>query len=176
MTDTKNEETVGHLEDEALKRKERLKALKQKKFNIENNISDSNSIGDANTEDDATAETAFPKPIFRNYNPSDDTLKPGVLPKPNLVNIENEIKEQLENAKPEPLIQKDIDLATLAPQKIDWDLKRDADKKLKLLEKRTQHAIIELIRERLQNTQNSDFAELISVGPKPRHDNNEDDD
>ncbi len=175
MADDKSEEIVGRLEDEALKRKERLKALKQKKFNIENNISDSKNISDTNN-DELMVDVEFPKPIFRNYNPNDDALKPGILPKPNLVNIENEIKEQLENARPEPLIQKDIDLATLAPQKIDWDLKRDAEKKLKILEKRTQHAIIELIRERLQNSQNSDFAELVSVGPKPRSGNNEDDD
>ena len=48
MSDDKSEEIVGHLEDEALKRKERLKALKQKKFNIENNISDSKNISDTN--------------------------------------------------------------------------------------------------------------------------------
>jgi len=39
----------------------------------------------------------------------------------------------------------------LAPRKPDWDLKRDAAKKLGILEKRTQRAIAELIRERLRN-------------------------
>ena len=142
--------TVGHMEDEALKRKERLKALRQQRtFN-------------KNTEE----EMSFPKPIFRNYTPNNDTLKPGVLPKPDLINIEEQIKDQLENSKPEPLVEKEIDLATLAPQKIDWDLKREAEKKLQILEKRTQLAIKELITERLQKSKNPDFAELISVGTK----------
>jgi coiled-coil domain-containing protein 12 len=155
MDDEKVAETVGHLEDEALKRKDRLKTLRQQKtFNNNKKSNDSDS------------EISFPKPIFRNYTPSDDVLKPGVLPKPNLINIEEQIKEQLENAKPEPLVEKEIDLATLAPHKIDWDLKREAEKKLKALEKRTQLAITELIKERLQKSKNPDFAELVSVGCK----------
>ncbi|KAF7245739.1 Coiled-coil domain-containing protein 12 [Varanus komodoensis] len=40
------------------------------------------------------------------------------------------------------------DLANLAPRKPDWDLKRDVAKKLEKLEKRTQRAIAELIREK----------------------------
>ena len=39
------------------------------------------------------------------------------------------------------------DLTNLAPRKPDWDLKRDCAKKLEKLEKRTQRAIAELIRE-----------------------------
>jgi coiled-coil domain-containing protein 12 len=148
---------VGRLEDEAMKRKERLKALRQEKT-FKSTSDKVESINES-----------FPKPIFRNYTPSDDVLKPGVLPKPNLIIIEEQIKEQLENAKPEPLVEKEIDLATLAPQKIDWDLKREADKKLKTLEKRTQVAITELIKERLQKSKNPDFAELVSVGTKTIH-------
>ena len=39
------------------------------------------------------------------------------------------------------------DLTTLAPRKPDWDLKRDVSKKLEKLDRRTQRAIAELIRE-----------------------------
>ena len=39
------------------------------------------------------------------------------------------------------------DLMKLAPRKPDWDLKRDIAKKLERLERRTQRAIAELIRE-----------------------------
>ena len=159
LMDEKTIETdeIGRLEDEAVKRKERLKALRQER------------TFKSNAEKTISANESFPKPIFRNYTPSDDILKPGVLPKPNLINIEEQIKEQLENAKPEPLVEKEIDLATLAPQKIDWDLKREAEKKLKMLEKRTQVAITDLIKERLQKSKNPDFAELVSVGTKASH-------
>lgn len=37
------------------------------------------------------------------------------------------------------------DLTNLAPRKPDWDLKREAAKKLEKLERRTQRAIAELI-------------------------------
>ena len=39
------------------------------------------------------------------------------------------------------------DLINLAPRKPDWDLKRDVAKKLEKLERRTQRAIAQLIRE-----------------------------
>jgi len=152
---------IGSLETEALRRKERLKALKR---------GDLKSVPSEQLEQDTTENNdilnELPKPIFRNYTPKDDQLKPGVLPKPNLIEIENAIKDQLASGKPEPLIEKEIDLTTLAPQKIDWDLKRDVEKKLRLLEKRTQRAIVDLIKERLKKQKNTDFAELVSVGAK----------
>ncbi|NXL53059.1 CCD12 protein, partial [Podilymbus podiceps] len=63
--------------------------------------------------------------------------------------VEEKVKDQLEAAKPEPIIE-EVDLVNLAPRKPDWDLKRDVAKKLEKLEKRTQRAIAELIRERLK--------------------------
>lgn len=63
--------------------------------------------------------------------------------------MEDKVKDQLEAAKPEPIID-EVDLTNLAPRKPDWDLKRDVAKKMEKLEKRTQRAIAELIRERLK--------------------------
>lgn len=57
---------IGHLEDEALKRKDRLKALKRKREGgrvIENGTSRSAEEGEA-----------LPKPIFRSYKPADEGL------------------------------------------------------------------------------------------------------
>ncbi|KAL5509361.1 hypothetical protein EMCRGX_G004721 [Ephydatia muelleri] len=45
-----------------------------------------------------------------------------------------------------------LNLANLAPRKIDWDLKRDIAKKLEKLERRTQRAIVELIRTQINWT------------------------
>lgn len=56
------------------------------------------------------------------------------------------------------------DLSNLAPRKPDWDLKRDVAKKLERLEKRTQRAIAELIRERLKNNQQIDLATSVNMG------------
>lgn len=148
---------VGQLENEALKRKERLNALKRGELK---------TLDASNSNKKEEEDLLFPKPIFRNYTPKDESLKPGVLPKPNLIEIEDQVKDQLDSGKPLPLIEKEIDLATLAPQKIDWDLKRDAEKKLKILEKRTQRAIVDLIRIRLKQQKNTDLAELVSIGSR----------
>lgn len=45
------------------------------------------------------------------------------------------------------------EIGNLAPRKPDWDLKRNIEKKLEKLERRTQKAIAELIIERLQPNQ-----------------------
>ena len=41
------------------------------------------------------------------------------------------------------------DLGNLAPKKVDWDLKRDIGPKLEKLERRTQRAIAEMLRDKL---------------------------
>ncbi|XP_025895455.1 coiled-coil domain-containing protein 12 [Nothoprocta perdicaria] len=86
---------------------------------------------------------------LRNYEPEDEELKKRKVPQAKPASVEDKVKEQLEAAKPEPIID-EVDLANLAPRKPDWDLKRDVAKKLEKLEKRTQRAIAELIRERLK--------------------------
>ncbi|XP_036123300.1 coiled-coil domain-containing protein 12 isoform X2 [Molossus molossus] len=91
---------------------------------------------------------------LRNYIPEDEDLKRRRVPQAKPVAVEEKVKEQLEAAKPEPVIE-EVDLANLAPRKPDWDLKRDVAKKLEKLEKRTQRAIAELIRERLRGQEDS---------------------
>ncbi|KAK9503922.1 hypothetical protein O3M35_010381 [Rhynocoris fuscipes] len=144
------EETVGSLEEAALKRKERLKALKKKQ---EENDSDGKKI---------KSGAGIPKPKFRSYKPSDDKLKETVLEPAKPGNVEAEIKDQLESAKMRVVIE-DLDLTSLAPRKPDWDLKRDVAKKLERLERKTQRAIAELIRERLKSEQN-DLATSVALG------------
>nr|XP_025043863.1 coiled-coil domain-containing protein 12 [Pelodiscus sinensis] len=86
---------------------------------------------------------------LRNYVPEDEELKKRKVPQAKPASVEDKVKDQLQAAKPEPIIE-EVDLANLAPRKPDWDLKRDVAKKLEKLEKRTQRAIAELIRERLR--------------------------
>jgi len=62
-----------------------------------------------------------------------------------LLLVADKVQDQLESGKPQPIIE-EVDLASLAPRKPDWDLRRDVAKKLEKLEKRTQRAIAELIR------------------------------
>jgi coiled-coil domain-containing protein 12 len=85
-----------------------------------------------------------------------------VIPEINLPDIEAEVKTQLETMQT-PLIIEEIDITNLAPRKPDWDLKRDVAKKLQKLERRTQKAIAELIRERLKEGQEN-ILQIVNVG------------
>lgn len=75
------------------------------------------------------------------------------------------MKDQLDSAKTGVVID-ELDISNLAPRKPDWDLKRDVAKKLEKLERRTQKAIAELIRERLKQRQ-EDLAGVVSAGADP---------
>ncbi|KAL2832011.1 cwf18 pre-mRNA splicing factor-domain-containing protein [Aspergillus cavernicola] len=46
-----------------------------------------------------------------------------------------------------------IDLFKLQPKKPNWDLKRDLDEKMKILNVRTQNAVAKLVRQRIENAQ-----------------------
>ncbi|KAM5157545.1 coiled-coil domain-containing protein 12 [Mantella aurantiaca] len=132
------EGSVGRLEEEARKRKERLLLLRKKRAREDGD-------GDVNPPE----EEKHRELKLRNYTPQDEVLKERQVPPAKPVTVEEKVKEQLEAAKPEPIIE-EVDLTNLAPRKPDWDLKRDVAKKLEKLEKRTQRAIAELIRERLK--------------------------
>lgn len=150
---------LGSLEQESLKRKERLKNLKRK-------------VGNDN-KDEANGEEALPKPIFRSYKPQDETIRENAIEQTITGDIENEVKDQLDLLKT-PIIIEEIDIANLAPRKPDWDLKRDVAKKLEKLERRTQKAIAELIRERLKNNQD-DIFQAVNVGTALKNSNVDDD-
>ncbi|XP_018568656.1 coiled-coil domain-containing protein 12 [Anoplophora glabripennis] len=146
---------VGHLEDEALKRKERLKALKRKREGA--------SVSVNGTSHSEEAE-ALPRPIFRNYKPADDDLTELAVEPARPGDVSSEVKDQLESAKSEIVIDQ-LDVTSLAPRKPDWDLKRDVAKKLAKLERQTQKAIAELIRERLkERSEMEDLAAIVNAG------------
>lgn len=100
---------------------------------------------------------------LRNYTPEDEELKERQVPKAKPASVEDKVKDQLEAANPEPIIE-EVDLANLAPRKPDWDLKRDVAKKLEKLERRTQRAIAELIRDRLRGSEEELAGVVGAVG------------
>jgi coiled-coil domain-containing protein 12 len=64
------------------------------------------------------------------------------------------LEEALLNARRELLSSKQNikadEISSLAPRKVNWDLKRDVQPKLDKLERRTQRAIVELLHQRLE--------------------------
>ena len=121
-----------------------------------------------------TSEATDPKNQglkLRNYTPSDENLGRGDVDendesspaskrqKKEETEVDKEevepksaIDQALEEAKKAQLEMRGPgeEIAWLAPKKINWDLKRDAQGRLDKLEKRTQKAIIGLLKERLE--------------------------
>ena len=56
----------------------------------------------------------------------------------------------------ESLTAPGINLASMAPKKVNWDLKRDIKGKLDKLERRTQRALVDLLKERLEKEADND--------------------
>lgn len=110
--------------------------------------------------------------LFRNYESEDPSIltekaEPGC--------VENEVQGQLESMKT-PIVIDEIDIANLAPRKPDWDLKRDVAKKLEILERRTQKAIAELIRERLKTGKDpEDFLQAVNAAAERAADKSDED-
>ena len=63
-------------------------------------------------------------------------------------------KQAKQDAKPD----KPLDLFTLRPKKPNWDLKRDLDAKLQVLNVRTENAIARLVRERIEEAKKASAA------------------
>lgn len=50
----------------------------------------------------------------------------------------------------------------MAPKKPNWDLKRDVEKKLEKLDRKTQRAIYEIIRQRLEGDKDANLADVVA--------------
>ncbi|GCB65256.1 coiled-coil domain-containing protein 12 [Scyliorhinus torazame] len=153
---------AGKLQEEALRRKERLKALRERQ--IQNRNQDEGEPENKQLrgdEDKGDEEVKHRELKLRNYIPEDKELKERQVPKAKPASVEEKVKDQLEAGKPESIIE-EVDLVNLAPRKPDWDLKRDVAKKLERLEKRTQRAIAELIREKLKGNED-DLASAVGA-------------
>ncbi|KAI9016343.1 mRNA splicing factor [Phycomyces nitens] len=144
------------MEEEAQKRKERLEALRKRKL----------ESSAANTR---TTEETEKKLSFRSYIPSDERLKQHAkIATPDDIGetVESETKEITKEvlSKAAEKEKEEIDLFNLAPKKANWDLKRDVEKKLEKLDRRTQRAILEILRQRLNEDAGgqSNLAEVVA--------------
>lgn len=158
-----SDQNVGSMETQARQRRERLLAMRKRAATGEAGQKDPKQI-----KEDAKSEI-----ILRNYTPSDEKLSADKLDKPKPVHVEEHVQEQLAKAEPALTVKDEVDLLNLAPRKPDWDLKRDIKTKLDKLERRTQRAIAELIRDRLResNQIGPQLAEVLSEPPAPNKGN-----
>lgn len=99
----------------------------------------------------------------RNYDPEVRGPKLGFeappiqdLDKPTLEEQAADIEANVNNkAAEEAQDEKGIDLFKLQPKKPNWDLKRDLEKKMEVLNARTDYAIARLVRDRIMSAQKS---------------------
>jgi len=125
------------LAEAAEARKARLQALKKRKLG-------ENGEEAANGEEPPLKQRAF-DPATRSLR------KHGALDEEDTVerNVEGLAEQILQEE--EQKRAEDLDLFNIAPKRPNWDLKRELEKKLAKLERKTQEAIHTLIRQRLQS-------------------------
>ena len=146
MISTQSFDRSSSLESTSLDRKIRLEALKSRKE------------GNAN-----------PILRFRNYDPTSRDITKSI-------NVEDTYQETVENAvkglseeilkKDEDLRNEELDIMNIAPKRPNWDLKRELDKKMSILNKVDQLAINTLIKQRLTTSSNNDKPN-VSLNSKP---------
>ncbi|VVA21338.1 PREDICTED: coiled-coil [Prunus dulcis] len=118
-------------------RQERLRALKAAQ-ELLNTPDEDSSLVDSNADEDN--ETSEETMKFRNYVPHDKKLQEGKLVPPVLPKFEDPVA-----AVTSPSEKKEDPFVNIAPKKPNWELRRDVQKKLDKLERRTQKAMCKLM-------------------------------
>ncbi|BBN68694.1 hypothetical protein Prudu_533S000500 [Prunus dulcis] len=117
-------------------RQERLRALKAAQ-ELLNTPDEDSSLVDSNADEDN--ETSEETMKFRNYVPHDKKLQEGKLVPPVLPKFEDPVA-----AVTSPSEKKEDPFVNIAPKKPNWELRRDVQKKLDKLERRTKRQCVNL--------------------------------
>ncbi|PSS08336.1 Coiled-coil domain-containing protein [Actinidia chinensis var. chinensis] len=117
----------------AAARRERLRALKAAQDLLNAPDDDHTDVNPNDQQDNLNMK-------FRNYLPHDKQLQEGKLAPPVLPKFEDPVA-----IVPVPEEKKEDPFVNIAPKKPNWDLRRDVQKKLDKLERRTQKAIFQLM-------------------------------
>lgn len=115
--------------EDALARKERLKALKQ-----------AAELADGSSVQEDTRDPEKPVIKFRNYTPRDEKLEHEKIAPAQPPKFEEPVIE------PAPAVAQEA-VVNIAPKKANWDLKREVEPILEKLERKTQRALVELMQE-----------------------------
>ncbi|XP_018492429.1 uncharacterized protein LOC108862706 [Raphanus sativus] len=125
------------IEQKSAARKEALRALRAARELTESKEEGEGDAAAASVEEDGPAMK------FRNYVPQAEELQGSKVAPPELPKFEDPIA-----ALPPAVEKKEDPFVNIAPKKPNWDLRRDVQKKLDKLERRTQKAMYKLMEER----------------------------
>lgn len=143
------------LESQAASRKERLAQLRSLKRKAEGQ-----SVEEQ--EDDKQRRQNEKEEVFigRNYDEKNRAPKVGFEEAPTEGQETVElVAEELEQDALNKLTSRstaELELSSLQPKSVNWDLKRDLESKLSILDARTDNAIIRMVKDRLQNVKADD--------------------
>ncbi|KAH0666802.1 hypothetical protein KY290_028972 [Solanum tuberosum] len=126
-------EEENAIEAAAAARRERLRALREAQELLQTPDDDGNKTNEEEDENDVQMK-------FRNYLPHDKQLQEGKVTPPVLPKFEDPIA-----TLPPPEEKKEDPFLNIVPKKPNWDLRRDVQKKLEKLEKRTMKALTQLM-------------------------------
>ncbi|CAH0520050.1 unnamed protein product [Peronospora belbahrii] len=142
--------------NEAIPRAKRLQLLREAKARKER--------GEVEHSDEADASAAMQNPVVDKpmdvevKKPHDHQQDTDVIDDEKANDLVEKVDQmQEENVKTED--ESEEELLNLAPKRANWDMERDIAPMLRKLERRTQHAIVEILREKLaaeQQEQDSD--------------------
>uniref|UniRef100_A0A914HXS1 Coiled-coil domain-containing protein 12 n=1 Tax=Globodera rostochiensis TaxID=31243 RepID=A0A914HXS1_GLORO len=161
------EQSLSELEQNAMARRQRLMEFRAKFANNEQFRKEGEE-----EEGDGSRGTEEPVSLlFRSYKRAKDSDGTEKVPQPHFGKtqmeigaLEKNISDQLE-ASEDTKIHDELDLKTLAPRKVDWDLRRGLQEKMDKLERRTKKAINQLIRQRVDEGVEGQLAAAVdSVG------------
>ena len=147
----------GNLSSAAEDRKARLAALKSLKRKQPSEPTE--PTDDSLTEQDPNQDVSSIILSGRNYDATTRAPKLGFENDPSAQEntLERKAQELAEatkkQAEQEDQQDRPLDLFKLQPKKPNWDLKRDLDRKLDILNVRTDNAIAKLVRQRIAATQ-----------------------
>ncbi|XP_055832215.1 uncharacterized protein LOC129901120 [Solanum dulcamara] len=128
-------EEENAIEAASTARRERLRALREAQELLQTPDDDINKTNEEEDENDVQMK-------FRNYLPHDKQLQEGKVTPPVLPKFEDPIA-----TLPLPKEKKEDPFLNIVPKKPNWDLRRDVQKKLEKLEKRTMKALTQLMEE-----------------------------
>ena len=127
---------IGKMQQAARKRREKHLLMKNKMKN------------DANKNEKVRMRKL--QVNFRNYQPKNKTIKEKKVERIEAPDITGHIQIHLQ--KENDSLEVDIELYKLEPKKLDYYLKRNIERKLVKLDKRTSKAISEMVRDKLQQS------------------------
>ena len=161
------ERGISELENNAISRRQRLMQMRAK-YATNNNQQGEEDDNDEEDESDNDQQEYEEPPegmlLLRSYKSAEASFPHlgSATNKEEINTLEMKVTDQLIASK-NIKVGDSLDLKTLAPRKVDWDLRRGISDKLEKLDRRTQKAVTQLIRNRMNEEGKGEESEMLAA-------------